>query len=148
MKLEELVYSFRRAIESAKDNNESGEFFRKFPLGQCGNTSDILAQYLIDNGIKNIEYVNGTYYGEDFEDRCSHTWLYINNSVIDITADQFKYEHSPIRCDVPVYIGPMSAYYRQFEVTPGGRYKHHGLHSEWIHYSDLKAWYETILKYL
>lgn len=43
MNLNELVYNFRNAIERAKDNNEPGEFFRKFPNGQCGNASDMLA---------------------------------------------------------------------------------------------------------
>ena len=54
--LENLVFNFRKAIEAAKANNEPGEFFRKFPVGQCGNTSDILAQYLIDNGFAPITY--------------------------------------------------------------------------------------------
>lgn len=69
VELETLVFNFRKAIETAKDNDELGEFFRKFPVGQCGNTSDILAQYLIDNEIGPITYVNGTYYGDDLEDR-------------------------------------------------------------------------------
>lgn len=50
MRLEKLVTEFRKAIERAKNNNEQGEFFRKFPTGQCGNASDMLAQYLLDNG--------------------------------------------------------------------------------------------------
>ena len=48
MNLEKLVYNFRDAIETAIENGESGIFFRKFPTGQCGHTSDMLAQYLID----------------------------------------------------------------------------------------------------
>ena len=60
MRLYEVVMGFRRAIEKAKANNEQGEFFRKFPTGQCGNTSDMLAQYLIDNGISPIHIRNRT----------------------------------------------------------------------------------------
>lgn len=51
-KLEKLVFAFRKAIERAQKNDEPGEFFRKFPTGQCGHTSDLLAQFLIDNTFK------------------------------------------------------------------------------------------------
>ena len=43
MTLESLVINFRNAIEAAKDNNEQGRFFIKFPAGQCGHTSDMLS---------------------------------------------------------------------------------------------------------
>ena len=49
MTLKSLVSKFRKAIELAIDNGEKGTFFKEFPFGQCGNTSDMLAQYLIDN---------------------------------------------------------------------------------------------------
>lgn len=110
MSLEEYVYNFRKAIEAAKKNNEPGELFRKFPIGQCGHVSDILAQYLIDNGISSIMYVNGTYYGDDFDDRYAHTWLLVNDLVIDITGDQFKFHEKPLKYDIPIYIGPMTKY--------------------------------------
>ena len=78
MELETLVRNFRKAIEAAQANYELGEFFRKFPTGQCGHSSDMLAQYLIDNGIGPITYVNGTYYGDDSEDRWCHAWLVVD----------------------------------------------------------------------
>lgn len=147
-KLETLVFNFRNAIETAKANNEPGELFRKFPVGQCGHISDILAQYLIDNRIGSVIYVNGTYYGDDCDDRWSHTWLVVGGLVIDITGDQFKYHKEPLSYDVPVYIGPMTEYYQLFEVSPGGRHRHFGLEKQWLDYHDLKDWYETILRYL
>lgn len=119
MSLETFVYNFRKAIEAAKKNNEPGEFFRKFPVGQCGHASDILAQYLIDNGISVI-YVNGTYYGDDFDDWQAHTWLLVKGLVIDITGDQFKFHEESIKYDIPIYIGPMTKYYQLFEINPGG----------------------------
>jgi len=127
--LETLVSNFRKAIEAAKANSEPGEFFRKFPVGQCGNTSDILAQYLIDNGIGPITCVNGTYYGDSYEDRWTHAWLVVNGLVIDITGDQFKYETEPLKNDVPIYIGPMTEYYQLFEIGPRGECEHFGLSS-------------------
>lgn len=148
MKLESLVVNFRKAIEMAKANHEPGDFFRDFPLGQCGNTSDILAQYLIDNKFGPVTYVNGTYYGDNWDCEKSHAWLVVEGLVIDITGDQFKYEEEPLRCDLPVYIGPMTEYYQIFEIDPGGMNEHSGLKKQWINYHELKDWYETILRYL
>lgn len=148
MRLEELVSDFRKAIERAKDNCEPGEFFRKFPTGQCGNTSDMLAQYLIDNGFSPIIYANGTYYGEEWDDRQAHTWLIVDGLLIDITGDQFKYHDAPLKNNVPVYVGPMTEYYELFEITPGGMHEHFGLDARWFNYHELKGWYETILRYL
>ena len=148
MRLEELVSDFRTAIERAKDNYEQGEFFRKFPTGQCGNTSDMLAQYLIDNGFGPIIYANGTYYGEEWDDRQAHTWLVVDDMLIDITGDQFKYYDAPLKNDVPVYVGPMTEYYELFEIAPGGMHEHFGLDARWFNYHELKSWYETILNYL
>lgn len=147
-KFEKLVFSFRNAIESAIENNEKGEFFRKFPTGQCGNTSDLLAQYLIDNGIGPITYVCGTYYGYSIEENCSHAWLNVNGLVVDITCDQFKNYDEPLKCDIPIYIGPMTEYYQLFEVNPGGEFEHIGIEGSWLNYLELMRLYETILKYI
>lgn len=148
MKLETLVFNFRKAIEVAKENNEQGEFFRKFPTGQCGNASNLLAQYLIDNGISSILYVNGTYYGENSYDSQSHAWLVVEGLIVDITAEQFKWKKAPLKCDASIYIGPMNDYYRIFDVNLGGRHEHFGLEKRWSNYRELKNWYKTILKYI
>ena len=52
--IEELATIFREAIVKAKS---AGEFdddvvFKNFPSGCCGDTSDLLARYLLNNGIK------------------------------------------------------------------------------------------------
>lgn len=148
MNLQKLVYNFRDAIETAIENGESGTFFRKFPTGQCGHTSDMLTQYLIDNGFESIVYVNGTYYGDKWDDRWSHTWLVVNDQIIDITGDQFRYHQEPLRNTIPVYIGPSNKFYDLFEITPGGIHKHLVLDCRWSNYDELKQWYEVILRYL
>ena len=148
MELETLVFNFRKASEIAKANNEPGEFFRNFPLGQCGDTSDMLAQYLIDNGICPVIYVNGTYYGNDWDGRYSHTWLVAEGLVIDITGDQFKYQKEPLTYSVPIYIGPLTEFYQLFEVGPEGMREHFGLERQWFNYPELQKNYETILRYL
>ena len=118
MELETLVRNFRKAIEDAQTNYEPGSFFRKFPTRQCGHTSDMLAS------------------------------TYSDGLVIDITGDQFRYHPAPLTFNIPVYIGPTAEFHRLFEVTPAGCSAHHGLERHWIHYHDLRSWYETILKYL
>lgn len=151
MNLNELVYNFRNAIERAKDNNEPGEFFRKFPNGQCGNASDMLAQYLIENQMEPIELVNGTYYADDPNDPDnlqSHTWLLVRGLIVDITCDQFKTRNTPLKCNKPIYIGPASDYYRQFDTGNFKNYLHHGLDKNWPHYNQLRLTYETIKSYL
>lgn len=148
MTLEELVFTFRHAIDTAISNGENGYYFRKFPTGQCGTTSDMLAQYLIDNGYRQIIYVNGTYYGNTPFECQSHTWIEVNGLVIDITGDQFKYHNKPLKYNIPVYVGPMTVYYQQFEIPPGGTHEHFGLDSSWFNYYDLIKYYEMIMRYL
>lgn len=143
-----LVLKFRKAIEAAKNENNLEEFFIKFPVGQCGNTSDLLAQYLIENGYNSIVYVNGTYYGDEYEHRYAHTWLIVEEMVVDITGDQFKYYSKPLFNDTPVYIGPMTKWYKLFEIGPQGKLKHYGLEKSWIHYRKLRDCYDIILKYI
>lgn len=147
-KLETLVFNFRNAIETAKGNNEPDHFFRKFPTGQCGNTCDMLAQFLIDNGIGPIRYINGTYYGGDENVMQSHTWLLVYDLIIDITADQFRYHEKPLTCDTPVYIGPMNEYYQLFDTTYGSDHEHFGLVRSWMNYNELRDLYEIITSYL
>ena len=146
--LEELVVAFRKAIEAAIANGEQGELFRKFPVGQCGHTSDMLAQFLIDKGIGPITYINGTYYGSRGSITQAHTWLVVDGLIIDITGDQFKHHKAPLTNDVPIYIGPMTKYYHLFDTTHGSNHEHFGLEEQWSNYRELKAWYDTILKYM
>ena len=43
--LRRIAQSFRDAIDTAKANKENAVFFRKFPVGQCGYTAEMLAKY-------------------------------------------------------------------------------------------------------
>lgn len=63
--------------------------FEYFPRGCCGYASNLLAEYLEDNGVlkQKIQLVNG----ESFEHQYTHYWLMINEKYfLDITADQFN----------------------------------------------------------
>lgn len=108
----------------------------------------MLAQYLIDNNFSPIYYVNRTYYYPSGYDSQEHAWLEVAGEVIDITADQFKYENEPLKSNCSVYVGPINDYYKIFESHPMDRCIHLGLEMCKYNYRELKEYYDTILKYL
>ena len=104
----DLAREFRKAIEAVVSKKEYGRLriFERFPKECCRYTSDLLATYLIENGIEkeNIQMVES----DSKEEGYTHCWLLIDNSFyIDITADQFNgkryfknYEPIPTCCMV------------------------------------------------
>jgi len=123
--IKRLVNQFREAIDEARD---AGEFnkdssFGRFPRGCCGDASDLLAQFLLENDIKTY-YVGGTY--KDW----FHAWLITSNEIIiDITGDQFKYDPDFLKYDKPVYIGGKDAFHKLFIVEDRNVYENFGLKS-------------------
>lgn len=105
----QLATEFRHALDIVATKGEYGRLslFAHFPNGCCTYTSDLLAEYLIDNGIQRerIQVLNSN------ASKCydTHCWLMIDNMYyLDITGDQFSNkpnykEYSPIRdcCFVP-----------------------------------------------
>jgi hypothetical protein len=149
--IELLVKQFRDAIDLAKD---AGEFykdcsFRKFPLGCCGDTSDLLAQFLLENNIRTY-YVYGTYRGSSFENRQTHAWLLTdNNTIIDITGDQFKYNPNFFNYDKSVYLGAEDDFHRLFEVEHRNIHENMGLDALGsMCQPRLKELYSKIVKYI
>lgn len=115
-KIYELAKAFRDAIEDAK---EDGEFvkdirFRQFPLGCCDDTCDLLAQYLLEHGIRTCQ-VLGAYRDGIAENNTGHAWLIKGRIIIDITGDQFRYDRIFLNFNVPVYVGKENDFYRLFE---------------------------------
>ena len=116
--IKQLANQFREAIEAAK---EAGAFykdisFRNFPVGCCGDTCDLLAQFLLDNDIE-IYSVRSSYRAGSFEDMQSHEWLLTDNQIIiDITGDQFRYIPHLLNFNEAVYVGPENDFYRLFEI--------------------------------
>ena len=151
--LRRIVQSFRDAIDTAKANDESAIFFRKFPVGQCGYTTEMLAKYLASKGYTQMIYETGAYFWEDSytnidHEPNQHTWLCVDGLIVDITGDQFKHYDKPLRNDTPVYVGPKTPYFDLFEVHPCGRRKTSGYDPSSPMGSDLDSWYNVIMKYL
>ena len=143
----ELATRFRRGIEKAKVQNEfvKDQNFRNFPLGCCGVTTNLLAKFLMDNGVvTKLVYVNGTYL--DF----SHAWLQTNNMIVDITGDQFKYVQELFNYNESIYVGDYNDFYSLFEVNCEDEYPKEFVLEDRRYCFQLshKKIYDIILKYI
>lgn len=151
MDIAQLATRFREAIDLAL---EAGEFdndsiYRRFPRACCGDTSDLLAQYLLEKGIK-TDYVCGTYWGKPDENGQSHAWLMVDKHIIiDITGDQFKGRATFLNYDKSVYVGEEDDFHRLFEVEDRDIHEHHGVKSLGG-FCVPRLWdlYRKILKYI
>ena len=151
MDYKKLVQNFRAAIDKAKANGEFKDdiSFRKFPCGCCGDASDLLAEFLLINGIETY-YVCGTYRGGSFDEMQSHAWIKTEDDmIIDITGDQFRYDSSFMNYSKSVYIGEIDAFHRLFEVKKRDIRKNYGLQSLGnMCQPRLYELYNTIMKYI
>ena len=146
-----LVMQFREAIEIARYENEFREdiCFGSFPLGCCGDTSDLLAHYLLKHDIETY-YICGNYYGDNEGYGQSHAWLELSDgTIIDITGDQFKYNDIFMNYSIPVYVGEKDEFHAMFDVDDRDIRK--GVALEYLGevcYPRLKCLYDIISKYI
>lgn len=84
---------FRRALE---EGGLEWESFRDFPRGSCGDTSELLGEYLRDCGLGDWTYVSGI--DNSPGGFYTHAWLKRDEIYVDITGDQFD------ECDDPVVV--------------------------------------------
>ena len=147
--VEQLVVEFRNAIERARKSGEQDDnnFFNRFPKGCCGETCDLLAQYLWNNKIS-VTYVSGThYYGESSYDSQNHAWLlFEDNIIIDITGDQFKDQKMYYYYDKAIYVGSGNAFYELFDVD--SRRDIHTYEPDRILDERQKELYEKIMRHI
>ena len=115
-----LARSFRKGIERAVESGNISSRTTKstmpyFPKGCCEVASDLLAQYLLENGI-HTKSVHGEYDYDDWENKYPHTWLETEGGVIvDITADQFARNKVFTSFDLmPCYVGTDRSFYSLF----------------------------------
>jgi len=94
--LRELAASFRAAILSARDDFPPylKRKFSAFPKDCCGHASVLLALYLSDSGFADVRYVYNGRRGLSIDD--SHAWVEVGRIIVDITADQFADNPSPV----------------------------------------------------
>lgn len=135
-RIKHLAVVFHDAIEKTISNHDVDykyfSWFYDFPSGCCGVVSELLARYLLQNGIETT-YICGTYRDGSFEDMCSHAWLvYGDNFIVDITGDQFKYNSLFLNYDKSVYVGPENDFYRLFDIDD----------TDCCNYSSIEKWNE------
>lgn len=151
MDIRQLASQFRNAIDIARDAGEFNEdiSFYKFPRGCCGDTCHLLAQFLLESGIRTY-YVCGWYIDGGIENNQSHAWLLTDNKIIiDITGDQFKYNIDLLNYDKSVHVGPKGDFHRLFQVEDRQVYENTGLDSlSSICQPRLKELYQKITKYI
>ncbi|WP_270444383.1 hypothetical protein [Blautia intestinalis] len=142
----QLAKKFRNAILKA---NANGEFFRagfieRFPEGNCGIVCDLLGRYLLEYANVRSWYTSGEIKLEN------HVWLTLEKKIIvDITGDQYSNRIGSLHYDLPVYVGKIDAFHKQFllngkplEITP----------DDWspdsLMETKKRIAYEKILKYI
>jgi hypothetical protein len=128
-----LAWQFRNAIEAIPQEQLFDSVFSHFPVGCCGDTSNLLASYLFEKTGVVAEYCSGLYGGKDKE-IYSHAWLKVNGLIIDITADQFQDMGYPLQA---VYVGPPTSWYQSFQITVQEDARHTSIQS--VNWLDI-AW--------
>lgn len=143
--IKQLIRQFRNAIDMARDAGEfDGDFsFHKFPHGCCGDASDLLAQFLLENDIR-THYVFGMYRN------WSHAWLLMDNYIIiDITGDQFKDNSNFLNYDKLAYVGTEDNFHSLFNVEDRNIHENMGLNALGsMCQPRLNELYKKIIKYI
>ena len=120
-KIKEYAIQFRTAIKAARDAGEfkpekpfQREPMNKFPYDCCDDTVDLFIHYLYNTfGIDSIK-VTGSYYSKSLKCTCYHTWQVFEGWVVDLTGDQFDDDPDIIIKSIPVYVGAMGEFHKQF----------------------------------
>ncbi|KEO84103.1 hypothetical protein EL26_06465 [Tumebacillus flagellatus] len=104
MELVKLASRFRRMMQKCDPSGiPQIPALANFPRGTCGDSSDLLAKYLIDHGFANVSYVYG------MNGRQSHAWIECDGWIVDITADQFS------EIDFPVIVTKNRGFHDRFK---------------------------------
>lgn len=146
-KIRELASRFRGVMERAKNIGKLEPYVAlcRFPKGSCGETVNLLGEYLTENGFENLWYVSGRHYGhvqkegQEFNEMQTHAWISIGHPfsgdaiIVDITGDQFRANPEFGNFNCPVYVGKMGDFHRLFEIGQTEFYRFSGIES----YNDL-----------
>lgn len=147
-KMYELVENFRNAIEKAKKDGKFRDTnFARFPVRCCGDCSDLLGEYLLNYGFKTIQ-ISGSY-KDDVGEQQSHAWLVYKEWIIDITADQFRYNNKFLNFDEKVFVGKDSRLHSMYLEHKLGQFPFTGINN-YSHMAKKKLLnlYEIITSYI
>ena len=89
-----LATRFRNALVAVVEDHVKARIrgfpIDAFPRGACGDAARLLATYLREQECGTFDYCFGQRRGK------SHAWLWRGELVVDITADQFEDQDSPV----------------------------------------------------
>lgn len=152
--VKEYAIRFRTAIVAARDAGEFDpqktnqyEAMVEFPYDCCDDTVVLFIHYLYHEFGEDSLEVKGSYYSKRLGCTCKHYWQVFEDWVVDLTGDQFENDSDIIIKSIPVYVGPMGAFHKQFEIVQS---KHScGIECLGIdsHVRMYKL-YESIMKYM
>ncbi len=153
MTLDYLAHRFRRGIEIVHQQELLCTFpFSNFPNACCGDVPELLAQYMIDNGVDRfakLETVYGTYRFDNFDGIYGHQWLEVDGIIVDICADQKQFKQSnifPQDAVIACFVGTKSDFHSLFEDDPVQRRSFNGLIGLGKDaYERMKPIYDTIV---
>ena len=100
---------FRLAIERT-DRARLPIGLTEFPAGSCSDASILLGVYLSEKGHGEFELIRGHRGRMDDDTYGTHAWLFQNDLVVDITADQFD------EIEQSVLVKRDSDWHEQFEI--------------------------------
>lgn len=112
----QLAQQFRQAID---DGFEWGVFGEEFPFSNfphecCDDVCDLFGELLIKHNVR-VTQVFGIYRYNNWDKQYSHVWLQLDdNTIIDLTGDQYKEDPIMLNYDNPCYIGKPNALHQLF----------------------------------
>ena len=153
--IKQLAERFRAAIESAIacgdiSTKTAKTTLQSFPTGCCEIASDLLAQYLLENGVV-TQGIHGEYDYDYYENQFPHSWLETEDGyIIDITADQYKTEPLFKQYNLePCYVGLPNQFYGLFKNDRRNDGNFKGLdYLPSAYYLKLKPLYSIIISHI
>ena len=118
-KIRKLAFDFRNAIDIAILESEfcGDSVFKRFPSGCCGDTVDLLGQYLLEKGLEPKIVCGHRYFDDPEEGTQTHAWLLVDDLIVDITGDQFSNKAEYCNYSETVYVGRGDVFYDLFDVV-------------------------------
>ena len=108
MELLQPIALFRKAILKAKVDGFQFDSLDLFPLNCCEFSSNLLAKFLIEKiGLSSLEIVTGE---NRYKKSQRHVWLRLDETDIDITANQFS------STDKTVFVEVRSQWHQRFKI--------------------------------
>lgn len=102
--LRRVATDFRQAIERSRADKDTPHL-PYFPDGACKLVSRLLALHLSGRGVRRIRFATGHVPG--CEPYIRHTWLLVDDVVVDLTADPFG--------EAPVVVGQPTPFHQSLD---------------------------------